>query len=141
MSSEIPFTYAIRQAIYIGCGVFAGMLVFRLRLVDLERLGVTLLLSAFAMLLLVLVPGVGVEVNGASRWVNAGLFRLQVSEPAKLFFIIYLASYLARHGDEVRSHISGFLKPIRLAGNCRRACCCWSRISAQPWCWLPSSWA
>lgn len=109
-----PFYYAIRQAIYIGCGVFAGMLVFRLRLVDLERLGVTLLLSAFAMLLLVLVPGVGVEVNGASRWVNAGLFRLQVSEPAKLFFIIYLAGYLARHGDEVRSHISGFLKPIGL---------------------------
>jgi len=109
-----PFYYAIRQAVYIACGVLAGMLVFRVRLVDLERLGVTLLLSAFAMLLLVLVPGVGVEVNGASRWVNAILFRLQVSEPAKLFFIIYLASYLARHGDEVRSHISGFLKPLGL---------------------------
>jgi len=109
-----PFYYAIRQAIYIACGVCAGMLVFRVRLVDLERLGVTLLLSAFAILLLVLVPGVGVEVNGASRWVNAGLFRLQVSEPAKLFFIIYLASYLARHGEEVRTHISGFLKPLGL---------------------------
>jgi cell division protein FtsW len=109
-----PFYYAIRQAVYIACGVSVGLLVFRVRLVDLERLGVTLLLSAFAMLLLVLVPGVGVEVNGASRWVNAGLFRMQVSEPAKLCFIIYLASYLARHGDEVRTHISGFLKPLGL---------------------------
>ena len=109
-----PFYFAIRQAIYIGCGVFAGLLLFKLRLVDLERIGMTLLLSAFALLLLVLVPGVGVEVNGASRWVNAGLFRLQVSEPAKLFFIIYLAGYLARHGEEVRSQISGFLKPIAL---------------------------
>ena len=66
------------------------------------------------MLLLVLVPGVGVEVNGAARWINAGLFRMQVSEPAKLLFIIYLARYLARHGEEVRSRISGFIKPIGL---------------------------
>ena len=73
-----------------------------------------LLLTAFALLLLVLVPGVGVEVNGASRWISVGLFRMQVSEPAKLFFIIYLASYLARHGEEVRTQISGFLKPLGL---------------------------
>jgi len=109
-----PFYFPIRQSIYIGCGVLIGLLLFKVRLVDLERIGMTLLLSAFAMLLLVLVPGVGVEVNGASRWINAGLFRLQVSELAKLFFIIYLAGYLARHGDEVRSQISGFLKPIGL---------------------------
>jgi cell division protein FtsW len=66
------------------------------------------------LLLLVLVPGIGVEVNGASRWINVGLFRLQVSEPAKLLFIIYLASYLARHSEQVRVHISGFLKPLGL---------------------------
>jgi cell division protein FtsW len=53
-------------------------------------------------------------VNGAARWINAGLFRLQVSEPAKLMFIVYLASYLARHGEEVRTRITGFLKPIGL---------------------------
>ena len=40
-----PFYFAIRQAIYIGCGVFAGLLLFKVRLVDLERIGVTLLLS------------------------------------------------------------------------------------------------
>ena len=109
-----PFYYAIRQTIYIGVGVVAGMLLFKVRLVDLERMGMALLLTAFALLLLVLVPGVGVEVNGASRWISAGLFRMQVSEPAKLFFIIYLASYLARHGEEVRTQISGFLKPLGL---------------------------
>jgi cell division protein FtsW len=109
-----PFYYAIRQAIYLGCGVVAGMLLFKLRLIDLERMGMPLLLSAFAMLVLVLLPGVGVEVNGASRWINIGLFNVQVSELAKLFFVIYLARYLARHGDEVRTSISGFLKPIGL---------------------------
>jgi len=109
-----PFYYAFRQAIYIGLGLAIGVALFKLRLVDLERMGMVLLLSAIAMLLLVLVPGIGVEVNGAARWINAGLFRLQVSEPAKLMFIIYLASYLARHGEEVRTRISGFMKPIGL---------------------------
>ena len=109
-----PFYFALRQLVYIACGVLAGLLVFRLRLVLLERLGMLLLLMSFVLLLLVLVPGVGVEVNGAARWINAGLFRLQVSEPAKLFFIIYLASYLSRHSEEVRTRINGFLKPVGL---------------------------
>jgi cell division protein FtsW len=109
-----PFYYAFRQAVYIVIGLLAGVALFRVRMVDLERLGMVLLLSAIAMLLLVLVPGFGVEVNGAARWINAGLFRLQVSEPAKLMFIVYLASYLARHGEEVRTRITGFLKPIGL---------------------------
>jgi cell division protein FtsW len=94
--------------------VLGGVALFRLRLVLLERMGMTLLLLSMLLLLLVLVPGIGVEVNGASRWINVGLFRLQVSEPAKLLFIIYLASYLARHGEEVRTRIPGFIKPIGL---------------------------
>ncbi len=109
-----PFYYAFRQTVYIGIGLLVGVLLFNIRMVDLERMGMLLMLSAIALLLLVLVPGVGVEVNGAARWINAGLFRLQVSEPAKLMFIIYLASYLARHGEEVRTRISGFMKPIGL---------------------------
>jgi len=102
-----PFYYAIRQAIYIGCGVFAGIVLFRLPLALLEQMARVLLLFSFVLLLLVLVPGIGVEVNGATRWINAGLFRLQL-------FIIYLASYLARHSEQLRVHISGFLKPLGL---------------------------
>ena len=109
-----PFYYAIRQAIYIGCGVFAGIILFRLPLALLEQMARVLLLFSFVLLLLVLVPGIGVEVNGATRWINAGLFRLQVSEPAKLLFIIYLASYLTRHSEQLRVHVSGFLKPLGL---------------------------
>ncbi len=111
-----PFYYALRQSVYICLGVASGLLLFRLRLAILEHLGMTLLLSAFVLLLLVLAPGVGVEVKGATRWINIGLFRLQVSEPAKLCFIIYLASYLARHQEDVLTRFSAFLKPVGLLG-------------------------
>lgn len=111
-----PFYYALRQSVYICLGVASGLLLFRLRLAILEHLGMALLLSAFVLLLLVLVPGVGIEVKGATRWINTGLFRMQVSEPAKLCFIIYLASYLARHQEDLHARLSAFLKPVGLLG-------------------------
>jgi len=111
-----PFYYALRQAIYIGAGVLLGMGVYRLRLALVEEAGLLLLLTAFALLLAVLVPGVGTQVNGSVRWLNTGLFRLQVSEPAKLMILLYLASYLNRHGEEVRMQLSGFIKPLALLG-------------------------
>jgi cell division protein FtsW len=111
-----PFYYALRQAIYIGAGVLLGMGVYRLRLALVEEAGLLLLLTAFALLLAVLVPGVGTQVNGSVRWLNTGLFRLQVSEPAKLMILLYLASYLNRYGEEVRTQLSGFIKPLALLG-------------------------
>jgi cell division protein FtsW len=111
-----PFYYALRQAIYIGAGLLAGMGVYRIRLALVEQAGLLLLLTAFALLLAVLVPGIGTQVNGSVRWLNTGLFRLQVSEPAKLMILVYLASYLTRHGEEVRTQLSGFIKPLALLG-------------------------
>ncbi len=109
-----PFYYAIRQSIYIGLGVMFGLAVYRLQLNWLQQSSLVLLVGGFALLIAVLVPGVGHEVNGSVRWINTGFFRLQVSEPAKLMILIYLASYLARHSEEVRTHISGFIKPLGL---------------------------
>jgi cell division protein FtsW len=109
-----PFYYAIRQGIYIGLGVMLGIAMYRLQLNWLQQSSLVLLVGGFALLVAVLIPGVGHEVNGSVRWINTGLFRLQVSEPAKLMILIYLASYLARHSEEVRTHISGFIKPLGL---------------------------
>lgn len=109
-----PFYYAIRQGIYIGLGVMFGLAIYRLQLNWLQQSSLVLLVGGFALLFAVLIPGVGHEVNGSARWINTGLFRLQVSEPAKLMILVYLASYLARHSEEVRTHISGFIKPLGL---------------------------
>jgi cell division protein FtsW len=111
-----PFYYALRQAVYIGLGVVIGASLFRLPLTLLEQSGMVLLVGGMALLLAVLIPGIGHEVNGSIRWINTGLFRLQVSEPAKLMILIYLAGYLSRHGEELRTRLSGFIKPLMILG-------------------------
>lgn len=59
-----------------------------------------LLLISLALLVIVLL--IGNSVNGASRWISFGLFNLQPAEVAKLALFVFMSSYLARKGDEVR---------------------------------------
>jgi cell division protein FtsW len=108
------FHFAIRQAVYLGLGLLLGLLVLRVRMIWWERGSLACILFAILLLLAVLLPGVGVEVNGSTRWINLGVFRLQVSEPAKLLALIYMAGYLVRHGEDVRYTSAGFLKPLGL---------------------------
>jgi cell division protein FtsW len=107
-----PFYYAIRQSVYLVIGIGGAILLFRVRLALLAQAGVLLLAGGLALLVAVIIPGVGHEVNGSVRWINIGIVNLQVSEPAKLMILLYLASYLARHGNEVCTQLSGFIKPL-----------------------------
>lgn len=106
--------FAMRQTMYLFMGFGLGLLVLRIQLVWWERCSLFCILLAIAMLMLVLVPGAGVEVNGSTRWINLGVFRLQVSEPAKLLALVYMAGYLVRHGEAVRETGAGFIKPLVL---------------------------
>jgi cell division protein FtsW len=108
------FYFAIRQCIYLALGLGLGLLVLRIRVAWWEQCSLLCILLAILLLLVVLVPGVGSEVNGSTRWINLGVFRLQVSEPAKLLALIYMAGYLVRQGEEVRHTGIGFLKPLGL---------------------------
>jgi cell division protein FtsW len=111
-----PFYYLQRQLVFVAMGVFAAFCVFKIRLVQWEKSGVALLLFALFLLVLVLIPGVGKTVNGSTRWLPLGLINLQVSELVKLFLVVYVAGYLVRHGDAVRSSLLGFLKPMIMVG-------------------------
>jgi cell division protein FtsW len=108
------FHFAVRQAVYLAVGLLLGVAVLRVRLAIWERGSLACILFAIALLLAVLVPGVGLEVNGSTRWINLVVFRLQVSEPAKLLALVYMAGYLVRHGEDVRHTGAGFLKPLGL---------------------------
>ena len=111
-----PFYYLQRQLVFVAIGMFAALSVFKIRLVQWEKSGVALLLFALFLLVLVLIPGIGKTVNGSTRWLPLGVFNLQVSELVKLFLVIYVAGYLVRHGDAVRSSLWGFLKPMLMVG-------------------------
>lgn len=109
-----PLHYVKRELIYVTLGLALGYLTLRIPVRTWQQAGPYLLLGTILLLAMVLVPGVGHQVNGAVRWIALGPVKLQVSELAKLFVIVYLAGYLVRHGDEVRERLSAFVKPMTL---------------------------
>ena len=111
-----PFYFVTRQAIALSMALMAGLLAFTVPVSWWERTGVWLFLGGVGMLLLVLVPGIGRNVNGATRWIHVGPLNLQPSEFIKLFAVIYIAGYLVRHADAVANKLSGFIRPMILIG-------------------------
>ncbi|MEM1173203.1 MAG: putative lipid II flippase FtsW [Pseudomonadota bacterium] len=107
-----PFYYLQRQLLAVAIGLGAGGLCLFIPMEFWRRMGPVLLLAGLALLLVVLIPGVGYEVNGARRWVRLGFMNLQASEPARLCFILYLAGYLVRHSKDVQTRFVGFLRPM-----------------------------
>lgn len=115
-TSGSPFYYLLRQLVFAVAGAGAGLAMYCLPLSWWQRSGYLLLVLAFALLAMVLVPGIGRHINGSIRWVVLGPFRLQVSEPARLLILVYLAGYIVRRSEELASGIKGFIKPMLLVG-------------------------
>jgi cell division protein FtsW len=110
-----PFYYLMRHLVFLGLGVAACFVIARVELAWLERHAVLFLMIGFALLLLVFVPGIGLRVNGARRWIHLGISGFQSVEAMKLFVIVYLASYLVRHREKVQGSFFGVIKPLGLA--------------------------
>src|SRR3954465_11087976 len=93
------FYYLIRHVVFLSLGVVLCGVMMRIELDWLERNALTLLLFAVILLLLVFVPGLGMRINGARRWIRLGIVGFQSVEAVKLLFIVYIASYLVRQRD------------------------------------------
>ena len=109
-----PFFYLQRQLLYAGLGITAAAIAVNIPTSVWERLSFVLLLVAFIGLVLVLVPGIGYEVNGSRRWIRLGVMNFQFSELARVLLLMYLASYIVRRQQELRESLNGFLKPLGL---------------------------
>lgn len=109
-----PLYYFWRQFIYAGIGLSVAAGVLQVPLHLWQRFSIPLLFISIGLLMLVLIPGIGHEVNGSTRWFSAGMINLQPSEFAKLLTINYLADYLARRDREVRATVVGFIKPLAI---------------------------
>ncbi|MEO1246484.1 MAG: putative lipid II flippase FtsW [Pseudomonadota bacterium] len=111
-SSGDPFFYLERQIVAAVLGAVAGGVCLFVPMSVWRSLGPLMLFLGLTLLFLVLVPGIGYEVNGSRRWIRLGIMNLQVSEPARLCFIVYLAGYLVRRNKSVREEFLGFLRPM-----------------------------
>jgi cell division protein FtsW len=107
-----PFFYLQRQLLAAALGAVAAAICLFIPMQAWRNLGPLMLLLGLALLFVVLVPAIGYEVNGARRWVRVGIMNLQVSEPARLCFLIYLAGYLVRRSKSLREEFTGFLRPM-----------------------------
>jgi len=107
-----PFYFLYRQMIAAGIGIILGIAVVFTPLKLWQEYGPYLLGAGILLLMLVLVPGVGKSVNGSYRWIPLGIFNLQVSEVVKLVFVVYLAGFLVRKHELIRTTYKGFLFPM-----------------------------
>lgn len=111
-----PFYYLIRHAVFLAVGAVAAAWVMRTELKTVEQRSQWLLPLCVVLLLLVFVPGIGHEVNGARRWIDLGVSGFQVVEAVKVIYIVWLASYLKRYSEEVSATWPAMLKPLGVAG-------------------------
>ena len=107
-----PLHYFWRQSMHVAVAAAALVLAARLPVRLWERVGSTLLIVSVALLALVLVPGIGREVNGAARWLGVGAFNVQPSELAKLAFVLWLARDVVRRAETIRVAPSGAIRPV-----------------------------
>lgn len=107
-----PLYFLTRQLWGVGFGIVGAGIMMMIPTTVWERMAMPLLLIAFVFLLLVLIPGIGHEVNGSRRWLRAGFMNFQASELARVLLLIYLASYVVRKQSELKEELRGFLKPL-----------------------------
>ena len=107
-----PFYYAIRHAIAIAIGMGLGAWLYLLPLERIEQVSIWLIWGALALLILPWIPGLGVRLNGALRWVRLGVTNFQVVEATKLLMIMYMAGYCVRQRSQLPVQWRGILKPL-----------------------------
>ncbi|MGL1832403.1 putative lipid II flippase FtsW [Rhodocyclaceae bacterium SMB388] len=101
--------FLLRHAIFLSMGVGAGLFAFQFSMRQWQRFAPWLFMLGVLLLILVLIPGVGREVNGAQRWIPLGPVNLQPSELMKVFVALYAADYTVRKLPDMGSFRRGFL--------------------------------
>jgi cell division protein FtsW len=93
-----PAYYLVRHGIFISAGLLFGLLAFQVPVQMWQTYAPWLFLIGTALLVLVLVPGLGREVNGSRRWLSLFVINFQPSELMKLTVVLYAADYTVRKG-------------------------------------------
>ena len=108
MTGQQPMYYLIRHGVFLALSICLATIAFQLPTRVWQQAAPYLFLFGAGLLVLVLIPGVGREVNGSQRWLSLYLFNLQPSELMKLFAVLYAADYTVRKAADMHSLSKGF---------------------------------
>ncbi len=106
------YTYVRKQAAFAVLGIALMFIISKIDYRFYKKYYWIIYFVSWAILLLVVVPGIGKNVKGATRWINLGFGQFQPSEITKIGLIIFYAGYLSDHKDELKSFFKGFIKPL-----------------------------
>lgn len=106
--------YLLRHGFSLLVGLVVAVLAFQVPMSTWERVAPWLFIAALALLVVVLIPFIGREVNGARRWIPLGLFNFQPSELAKFAVLMYASDYMVRK-MEVKEHFFRAVLPMGVA--------------------------
>jgi len=104
-----PAYFLLRQGVYLAVSFVLAMAAFQVPVAVWQKGALYLFLLGVGLLALVLIPGVGREVNGSQRWLSLFVVNFQPSEIMKLFAVIYAADYTVRKAGDMHSVSKGFL--------------------------------
>jgi cell division protein FtsW len=104
-----PTYYLVRHAFFVAISLALAVAAFQVPLRLWQQAAPTLFVAGLVLLVLVLIPGIGREVNGSRRWISLGIANLQPSEIVKVFVVLYAADYTVRKAAFMHSLKRGFL--------------------------------
>jgi cell division protein FtsW len=108
-----PAYYLKRYVLFGLAGLVLLHLASRHGLRVIRAITPMLLASAFVLNVAIMIPGIGVTVNGATRWIGAGFLQFQPSELLKVSIVLYAAQLLASRPESVRT-VATMMKPLLL---------------------------
>ena len=111
-SVAMELDYFTRHAAYLGMALVCFVAVLAIPLAVWRKCRQLAWMGAVLLCAAVLVPGVGQEVNGATRWIEVGVGTIQPSEPARLLVLVYLAGFLARYDDVLKDDARVLMGPL-----------------------------
>jgi cell division protein FtsW len=111
-----PYYFLKKQAFFAGVGFLLMIFMMFFPYTILKRLAYPILILSVLLLVAVLIPGIGYRAGGAMRWLKIQSVSFQPSEFAKLGLIIFLAYFLTKKEEKIRSFSFGFLPTLLLSG-------------------------
>jgi cell division protein FtsW len=111
-----PYYFLKKQGLYAAIGFVFMIFMMFLPYESLKRFAYPILISSVLLLIAVLIPGIGHRAGGAMRWLKIQSFSFQPSEFAKLGLVVFLAYFLAKKEEKIRSFSFGFLPTVLFSG-------------------------